>query len=462
MTQQNNLSLSDYGTQFQLKLFYQIITDKHFLEQIFDILDPSLFSTDALVWLSSIVKEFYKQYKTVPNLDSFQFYLKRDITDQTSRIAIVRALKSAEDLHRENDVKFIQDKAIDFFKKKNFEKVLLESVEELESGNYELIKAKIDDALAAGSDRRLGHDYIEDIKYRYDENARIPITTGFEPLDRYMNGGLSFGELGVILAMSSVGKSWLLIHLALNAAKAGYNVLFYTLEDSEQLTGNRLDSILTGINTHNLKFHIDTIEEKIKEKIHKKLIIKEYPQLVTSCTTLSAHFNRTILLGQRPDIVFIDYGDIMMPTHMFNQDHLNQRQIFDELKSFAQVHNVPVWTASQANREADGQDVVTSTMIGGAYRKVAPSNIILSLSRKLDDKLSDTGRLHIAKNKIGPDGITLACKIQNEKGIFKVYDTETKEGRELGQAMANGDKLVKERLRNKFNEFLEDNEKNSD
>lgn len=96
-------------------------------------------------------------------------------------------------------------------------------------------------------------------------------------------------------------------------------------------------------------------------------------------------------------------------------------------------------------------------MTGGAYRKVAPANIILSLSRKLDDKLGDTGRLHIAKNKIGPDGVTLACKIQNEKGIFKVYDIETKESKQLTKEMENGNELVRKRLKNKFDEFMENN-----
>lgn len=342
MAYQTDLSLSDYGTTFQLKLIYQIIADKHFLEQIYDILDPKLFSADAAIWIVSIVKEFYQEYKTVPNLDSFQFYLKRDISDSTSRLAIVKTLKNAEEFSKENDVEFIKNCSIDFFKKKNFEKVLLEAVEELEIGNYEKIKAKIDDATAAGADRRIGHEYKTEIEDRYNENARIPITTGFEPIDRYTNGGLSRGELGTILAMSSIGKSWLLIHLAINAAKKGYNVIFYTLEDNYDLVGKRIDSILTGINTHNLKYHMEEIKQKINEKIKGNIFIKEYPQLVTTCTTLAAHFNRMTLLGKRPDLVIIDYGDIMEPIQKYNQDHLNQRQIFDEIKSFAQVHGVPV------------------------------------------------------------------------------------------------------------------------
>lgn len=91
-----------------------------------------------------------------------------------------------------------------------------------------------------------------------------------------------------------------------------------------------------------------------------------------------------------------------------------------------------------------------------AYLKVAPCNVILSLSRKPEDALANTGRLYIAKNKFGPDKVILPCKINNSKGVFDVYDEHTEEGKVVNEQMKYGDELLKQRLSKVFQNMKEE------
>jgi len=99
------------------------------------------------------------------------------------------------------------------------------------------------------------------------------------------------------------------------------------------------------------------------------------------------------------------------------------------------------------------KDIVSDADMAQAYAKVSPSNVILTISRKLDDKLGNTGRLHIAKNKYGEDKGTYPLKVDHSRGIFKVLSSETEEGKELTQKMKQNDTAIKNRLKDRFEQM---------
>jgi hypothetical protein len=148
----------------------------------------------------------------------------------------------------------------------------------------------------------------------------------------------------------------------------------------------------------------------------------------------------------------------MAPIEKKGEDWKNQQQIFNEIKSLAQIQHLPIWTAAQANRGGKLKDIVEDTDMAQAYAKVAPSNIILSLSRKIEDKLTDTGRLFVAKNKVGEDSDILPFTMINSKGILKIHTAETREGKEISNQMKNGSENVRLRLKSKLEEFKKQQE----
>lgn len=466
ITSQNSsdLKLSDYGKDFQNKLLYLTLTDKNFFENIYDILDEELYETSALQWITKRIKEYYKEYHLLPDISAFKGFIKKDtlLTD-INKLGIRDSLMAAFKFENDEHLEFVKDEAKIFFKNKYFELVLFEAADLLRDNKFEEIKALVDQAASTGLDRNIGHNYKTDLRERYGENARNCIATGFDPIDLYLDGGLGLQELGVILAMSSAGKTWVLCHLAANALKQGKKVIFYTLEDSEYFISKRIDSIMMKKSTSELHYHVDEIE-KVLKKYEANIIVKAYPQNVTTTATLTGHLNGLRMAGWTKNegeieendlLVIADYGDIFAPMKNFQSDWLNQKQIYNELKSWAQVMNIRLWTAAQSNLGGEGQDVIESTKMGGAYAKVAPCNIIISLSRTIEDKKVNTARLHLAKNKYGPDSITFPVHNDNNSGEFRVYDANTVQGKEIAKKMKTGDAEVKKRVGDKYKHMLE-------
>jgi replicative DNA helicase len=450
-------NLSNYGKLFQNKLLYLIMTDKNFLEQIIESLNFDIFENESANWIVNIIKSHYLEFKELPDIENFKVYITNDnVLTKTSKFAIAENLKSVIESKTTNNFDFVKKETISYLKQQSIQNVLIESIDLLKNKKFEKIKTLIDGAMLVGEDKRVGHE-LNEIDIRYNENNRKPILTGWKPVDDATDGGLGAGEMGVVLAPSSIGKSWALIHMAVNVSKKGYKVVYYTFEDEEIFHAKRVDSILTGISTKDLKYHVNEI--KTSHNIIKgNILFKHYPQEITTILSIEAHLNRLKLLHRFPDLIIIDYGDIMAPITKRQSDWLNQRQIFNEIKSLAQTQHIPIWTAAQASKGAKDKDIVDDTDMAQAYAKVAPSNIILTLSRKIDDKLGNTGRMFIAKNKYGEDSITFPLKINHSKGIFDVMSSNTQEGKELTKKMSDGDALVKQRLKERFNQFKQLND----
>ena len=244
--------LSSYGYSFQIKVITDLFTDKMFLQQIADILLPSYFESDANNWIITNILEYNKEYKTTPTLEVMK--VKLDSVDHdVLKEQIKSQLKDAWKFTESDDLQFIKQQTIDFCKNQEIKKAILTSVDLLKHGQYEEIKTKIDNALKAGGDKNIGHDYMTSIDARYNESVRFTKETPWEVINELTDGGLGKGELGVFVAPADIGKSWGLINIGANSIKKGLKVIHYTLELNEAYVGLRYDSVITGIPNQNLK-----------------------------------------------------------------------------------------------------------------------------------------------------------------------------------------------------------------
>ena len=140
------------------------------------------------------------------------------------------------DLHRDN-----------FCKNQQLKQALLTSVDLLHAGDYDDIRRLIDNALKAGQDKNIGHEYNKDTESRYREEHRIVIPTPWKEFNELFQGGVGNGDFGLIFGNPGGGKSWCLVALGAEAVRLGYNVIHYTLELSEDYVGKRYDACFTGI-----------------------------------------------------------------------------------------------------------------------------------------------------------------------------------------------------------------------
>ena len=442
--------LSDYGWGFQVKVLAAMFTDRLFLQQISDIIRAEYFESDANSWLLDIILTHFREYKTPPSKD----VLKVKITEIENDILKATVLEQLKDVFRfmeSDDLTFVKDEILKFCKNQEIKQAIMDSVSLLKHGNFDEIKSKIDSAMKAGADTNIGLEYVTDVAARYNEAARHTITTGWDVIDDLMDGGLAPGELGVVMAPAGIGKSWLLINIGAHAVKAGKTVIHYTLELNENYVGQRYDSVLTGIPAQNLKNYREDIESKMLT-LKGDLIVKYYPTKSVGVMGLKAHIEKTIMLGKKPDLVIVDYGDLLK-VNIKKDKHEALEDLYEELRGMAGEYSIPVWTASQAGRSALEDDIIEADKIASSYGKVMVADFLMSLSRKVEDKMSGTGRGHVIKNRFGPDGITLPSKINTNNGQFQFFEPQTQQGKQTTQIMKTGENMVKKNLAQKFKDL---------
>lgn len=254
-------------------------------------------------------------------------------------------------------------------------------------------------------------------------------------------------------------NSWVLSKIGAETMKQGKNVIHFTLELNENYVGLRYDSCFTGIDFQNIRNNVDIVKQKIAS-VDGKLIIKYYPIKTISAQTIKLHTQRIQTLGTPIDMIIVDYADILRPTSSDKNSNSYSEAggIYEELRGVAGELQVPIWTASQSNRAAMDQDIIQADNISDSYRKIMTADFVMSLSRKVNDKVTNTARFHIIKNRFGPDGLTFPSKMNAGCGEIQIFDKDSREGIGLIQEMNDGENMVKKMIKNKWNNHMDENE----
>jgi len=443
--------LSEFGYTFQIKIITCLLKNKEFLQQIDDILEPEYFENESNQFLVTVIKDYFRKYKTQPTAEVLKVKISQ-ITDDVYKKSIIANVKDTFKYVDSQDLEFVMEQTLDFCKNKVLKHAIMDSVELLSAGKYDAIKAKIDAAMTAGTERNVGHDYVAMVDDRYNQATRHILPTGWDVIDNLMDGGLGKGELGVVVAPAGIGKSFLLVNLGANVIKQGKNVLHYTLELNEAYVGLRYDSVITGIANQELKYNIDAVKETV-EKIPGNLIVKYYPTKTAAISTIASHVERYRMLGKEPDMIILDYADLLRGNGGQKDYRLELGNIYEELRGLAGTLDVPVWTASQANRSALQEDVIQADKIAESYSKIMTADFVMSLSRKIEDKVGGTGRIHVIKNRFGPDGITFPSQIDTNNGSFNIFDESSVTGKELTTQMSNHQEYLRKEMKKRFEEL---------
>jgi replicative DNA helicase len=417
--------LNQYGVGFQVKVLSSLLKHKEFLQNIHDILEEEYFDNPAHKWIIEEILKYHYKYNTTPSLDALQVEVKK-IDNEVLKVSVIEQLKEAYKASNE-DQEYVEQEFANFCKNQQLKKALLSSVDLLEKGQYDDIRYLIDSALKAGMDKNLGHEYEKDTEARYRNEDRNPIPTPWPHINEMLQGGLGSGDVGIIFGNPGGGKSWMLTALGAMPVSLGYTVAHYTLELSEGYMGRRYDATFTGLKVQELGLHRQEVNEMI-EKLKGKLIIKEFSMGKASISSIEAHIQKMTDLGTRPDLVIIDYVDLLKSKRksVDRKDEIDD--IYISTKALARDLKLPIWTVSQVNRAGAKDDVIEGDKAAGSYNKVMIADFAMSLSRKRLDKVNGTGRAHIMKNRYGGDGMTYPMKINTENGNIEILEKEMEEG----------------------------------
>ena len=298
------------------------------------------------------------------------------------------------------------------------------------------------DALSVSFDQHIGHDFIEDSDERFISYNTVEDKLPFdlEMMNKITKGGLPNKTLNVIMAGTGVGKSLFMCHCAANNLMMGKNVLYISMEMSEEKIAERIDANLMNLPIQELsnlpKEMYDKKVKSIRDKTTGKLIVKEYP-------TASAHTGHFRHLLQElnlkkdflPDIIYLDYLNICASSRMKASSSVNSytmvKSIAEELRGLAVEFKLPIMTATQTNRQG-----FTSTDVGledtsESFGLPATADLMVALISTEELEELDQIMVKQLKNRYNDPTYYRRFIIGVDRSRMKLYDTEQSATEEL-------------------------------
>ena len=419
-----------FGKNFQEKLCQLMLEDRPFFDQVTEVLDVSFFESKYLQVFAQTLINYRDKYSAHPNLELMLTLLTTELNhhDAATKAAVRNfgaRIKTSDGIE---EAAFVKDKAIDFCRKQVLKGAMLQSAKLLKSSSFEEIEKLIKEALVLGTDNDFGHNFRKDLLKRFELITRDPISTGWPRMDEIVKGGLGKSELGVVVAPTGAGKSMVLVHLATQALLQGKTVVYYTLELKDTVVGQRFDCCITDVPLQEHRERQKEIVSKVKD-LEGTLIIKEYPTKSASVSTLKNHIEKLRKRGIEPNMILVDYADLLRPPRATGEKRHELEETYEGLRGLAQTYEIPCWTASQTNRGGLNAEVITMESISEAFNKCFVADFIFSLSRTVQDKQANKGRIFIAKNRNGPDGLVFDARVDWSDVSIEILDrNESSEG----------------------------------
>ena len=361
----------DYNFDVQKLYLEMLMADAESFARAQNIFDPANFDR-RLRPIAEFVAKYSDEYGVLPDIDTVN--AKHDVK-----------LKSGKEIDPAH-FNWLLDEFEQFSRHKSLERAILESADMLERGEYGPVEDKIKDAVNIGLQKDLGINYFEDPRKRLEalKNNNGQVTTGWPNIDKKLYGGFNRGELNIFAGGSGAGKSLFLQNLAVNWVLAGLNVLYISLELSENLTAMRIDAMLTSIPTRKIFPQIDDVETKVKmiSKKSGKLQIKYLPNASTVIDLKSYVKEWELKNEAKVDCILVDYLDLMMPkskrvspSDLFIKD----KYVSEELRNFAVEKNIVLSTASQLNRDAVEEIEFDHSHIAGGLSKIQTADNVIGI-----------------------------------------------------------------------------------
>jgi archaellum biogenesis ATPase FlaH len=335
-----------------------------------------------------------------------------------------------------------------FIRHKGLERAINESADLLEKGEYGPVEDKIKQAVQIGLQKDLGTDYFANPRERLmkikDKNGQV--STGWKNMDDKLFGGMNRGELNIFAGGSGAGKSLFLANLGVNWALAGLNVVYLTLELSEELVSMRVDSMITGISTREIFKNIEDVELKVR-MIGKKsgsLQVKYMPSGKTANDIRSYLKEYEIKTDRKVDVLLVDYLDLLMPmskkispADLFIKD----KYVSEELRNLAVEKNCVFVTAAQLNRGAVEEVEFDHSHISGGLSKIQTADNVFGIftSRAMRER----GRYQIQLMKTrSSSGVGMKIDLEYDIDTLRITDLEEEQGYGNASTMSAGSALL--------------------
>ena len=428
-----NEQVKEYNIDLQ-RLFVEFLAqDKDLFSRVNGIIDPLYFDRELRKGVE-FIQEHAMNYSALPTRDQILATTGLELQE----------LKDVDDRHQ----KWFIDEFETFCRHKALESAILESADLLEKGEYGPVERKIKEAVNIGLAKHMGTDYWESPAERIERvrNARGGQSTGWRDIDQKLYGGFNRGELNIFAAASGAGKSLFLQNLALNWSIAGLNVVYISLELSEELSSMRLDSMITGMNTKEVFKNVDDVDLKVRMQGKKagKLQIVQLPNGITINTITSYMREYETKNDLKIDAVLIDYLDLMMPAQSKvspSDLFIKDKFVSEEMRNFAVEHDILFATASQLNRSAVEEVEFDHSHISGGLSKIQTADNVIGIFTS--QAMRERGRYQVQFMKTrSSSGVGQKVDLAFDIGGLRIKDLDDDDaGSTMNQPSAIFDKI---------------------
>lgn len=403
--EKNNLGY--LGMDFQIRILLQVLTDNQFATSIIELIDPNYFEDSSLRIICGLIKDAYNKYEIIPDMGSLESRLLENVQDDITRKFAITQLRKIQEGNL-NDTLWVQETAMKFCKQQELKKSVEKINKIIERGNiddYEECEKIIRKALDYGQTKDYGISVKDNVDAVLADDFRKPIPTGINGLDDAMNGGLSRGELGIILAPFGVGKTTMITKLASSAAADGQKVLQIFFEDTEKIIQRKHFACWTGYKLNDLGHMRNEVKEVLETKTQGEIRLKRFPSFGTTIPMIKQYIRKCIAQGFKPDIIFLDYIDVVTPSSKIDDVNVGEGMVMREFESMLSELDMAGWTAVQGNRSSIKATVVESDQMGGSIKKGQIGHFVVSIAKSLDQQENGTATMAILKSRFGVSGV---------------------------------------------------------
>jgi len=324
------------------------------------------------------------------------------------------------------DEEYVLNHMQNFVRTQEVKKAIVDSVDLIKDQQWDVIYSRIEKAVTAGVDiLSQGIDYFKEyqdrIANRVHREVDKKLGTGIPELDAMTFGGLSTKQLGLIVGGTGRGKSIFLQWLAKVAVMLNKKVVYITLELSAEDTADRFDAMFARIKPNALKDHSSEALKRLS-KLHtscgSSLFIKEYAEDEATVTDIKAYLLQLSANNFVPDLVLVDYVDLIKPHRIYNDTTQEQATVIQALRGVAKSLNTRIWTAAQLNRGGLAMETPDETSVSGAIAKIFTADIALFMAQTAEEREDQLMRIWVSKNRNGIAGRVIKIDTEYEFMTF--------------------------------------------
>ena len=458
------------NVRLETTIISNLVKNEEFCRKVLPFLKDEYFTESDERTVFTEIKNYFEEYVKPPTPEALLINLENNtsLTDnvlKASKYVVDGISKSTDDTPSE----WLVDETEKWCKDRAIYIAVMDSIEVIDKKSQRStgeIPDLLKDALSVSFDTNIGHDVLEDADARFEFYNRVEekIPFDLEYFNKVTKGGLPNKTLNICLAGTGVGKSLFMCHVASSHLMMNKNVLYITLEMSEEKIAERIDANILNTPIQDLADLTEKMYgkkvEKLKDKTKGKLIVKEYP-------TASAHTGHFRHLLQeldikkdfRPDIIFVDYLNICashrVKPGMGANSYTLVKSIAEELRGLAVEFDVPIVSATQTTRSGYGSTDIDLTDTSESFGLPATADFMFALITS--DELEELDQLVVKqlKNRYNDPTIFKRFVIGIDRSRMKLYDCEQEAQEELiesNEVTYNDNIPVADRGR-RFNDF---------